>query len=649
MPGGDDTHDDNAEQTPKGTAVDGSDITEVPAGGEEAASKKKTSTAKLRKKKSDLGGSGGMDSSKKERPAPGKLRRKGTNTSHDDGGSSEGNTPKTLSSTKPLVRRKSTDHTGRTTTDPTITTRPENSSLSLLSKQAAAARRGSKSGAAAEEASAASDGGGSRHSGGSHTNNKKGLVKKSSRAKSPHRHSNRSPTTPHNVLPPAAGGSKKGVDPAAAAASSDSTGMWDVPSFGGSGNDSHAAPKDASAAFDGGGGFSDFSSNDAFTDNRSFFPSSTFGGPTTNTNNEASSQSKTTIPEHEAFSSDATSFFDNTPGGGFGQQQEDTDAPPVFGSRHRDSLDTSPLQDPPRRKIMAKLSLVKNTLFSQQFACPPVPNPLNGNLIFCTSRDGEMYIQEVDPQRGFVPVLSSPILTPELHKKVTTKYNRSAYGVDNVLKLCVGVHRSHGQPRLRVVAVVDLLVLDSKHILRAMAVWQWGYGGSTHPVSLQFLLSPPSGTDYAYNPESIVAADGIVFVAGASAKGPCIFMCKPSVRESWSANFLAPDGKITCMAVTATIDRQYPYMAVGMADGSLSVWTYAAALKQSASKKNEPFRRLLYPLCRLDALWVLNSLQATNFAEDKKQKADGKWAISHSIYLYSATQSFFSPLVSTHG
>ena len=78
------------------------------------------------------------------------------------------------------------------------------------------------------------------------------------------------------------------------------------------------------------------------------------------------------------------------------------------------------------------------------------------------------------------------------------------------------------------------------------------------------------------------------------------------------------------MAVTTNPKRKYPYLAVGMADGSLSAWTYAVALRQAASKKNEPFRRLLYPLCRLDAMWVLNSLQPTNFAEEKRQKGDGK-------------------------
>ena len=86
------------------------------------------------------------------------------------------------------------------------------------------------------------------------------------------------------------------------------------------------------------------------------------------------------------------------------------------------------------------------------------------------------------------------------------------------------------------------------------------------------------------------------------------------------------------MAVTSTIEGTHPYVAVGMADGSLSVWTYSAALKQTSSKKKEPFRRLLYPLCRLDALWVLNNLQATNFAEDsKKQKTDGKQNVTSNL------------------
>lgn len=565
---------------------------------------------KIRKKKSDLGG---MDGSKK---APAKLRRNRTVSSNEDG-SSDG-------TRKPAVRRKSSTDGSRGDQSTTSTSRKDgtNSSLSLISK-ASAGRPPSKD---IDNASAAS--GGSRNSGGS----KKSMTRKTSRAKSPGR---RSPAP--NLIPPSSGARKTAPS---AAELEGGAGMWGDAFGGGGDRDGDTAAKDSfsnksdnaaaafGAAFDSGGGvgggFTDFgNTNDStFADSsNSFFPSSNNGQSDSRKSNPT--VAATTIPEHEAFESDTADFFDAK--GDFDGGQ-DTGAvfgnDAVFGSSHRESLDKTPLKNPPRSKV-AKLSMVKKTIFSQNFACQPVKNPLNGNIIFCTSKNGEMYIQEVDPTRGFVQVLSSPILTSELHKKVTTKYTRSAYGVDNVLKLCVGVHRSHGQPRLRVVAVIDLLVLDSKHILRAMAVWQWGYG-TTNPVSLQFLLSPPSGTDYFYHPETIVAADNIVFVAGASAKGPCIFMCKPSVRESWSANFLAPSGKVTSMAVTAIIERTHPYMAVGMSDGSLSVWTYAAALKQSASKKNEPVRRLLYPLCRLDALSVLNSLQPTNFWEDKKQKADAK-------------------------
>jgi hypothetical protein len=251
--------------------------------------------------------------------------------------------------------------------------------------------------------------------------------------------------------------------------------MWDTPSFFGSsakvGEDPSSQSGFASPAFDGG-------VDDGAFDNALF---SGFGEENVTANRKQSRK--------------ASAFADFDPAGTFPQAGAfGGGSPSAFDAAPRDKMDMNPLKDPPRRKV-GKLSLVKKNSFSQHFACQPVKNPANGNIIFCTCRDGEMYIQEVDPSRNFVQVMASPILTPDLHRKVTAKYSRSAYGIDNVLKLCVGLHQSHGQPRVRIVAVVDLLVLDSKHILRAIAVWQWGYG-SHSPVSLQFLLSPPSGTDY---------------------------------------------------------------------------------------------------------------------------------------------------------
>ncbi|CAB9512092.1 expressed unknown protein [Seminavis robusta] len=487
---------------------------------------------------------------------------------------------------------KSSSGTRRKTSDgPPSSRSKETTSLSALKTSG---RRSSKTG---DETASAFSGG----SGGS--KNRKGAAAASNtRTRSPPRDADEGNVASGSLKKKGstAGRRKSGND---GGFTPDATSMWDAPSFFGSSTKNEPSSF-AASAFDtpgggggcGGGGGSTGDLNDAAFADSTFFSPAAFGDDTAR---KTDKKSLADFDPQNTFSSDSA----------FGS-----------ASSHRSSLDMTPIKDPPRRKV-GKLSLVKRTVFPQHFACQPVMNPANGNMIFCTSRDGEMLLVEVDPSRNYVQVLSSPILTPELHRKVTNKYSRSAYGIDNVLKLCVGMHQSHGQPRVRIVAVIDLLVLDSKHILRAIAVWQWGYGTS-QPVALQFLLSPPSGTDYAYDPESILAADNLVFVAGASAKGPCVFMCKPSVRESWSANFLGPSGKITSMAVTSNPKRKHPYLAVGMADGSLSVWSYAVALRQAASKKNEPFRRLLYPLCRLDALWVLKGLQPTNFAEEKRPKGD---------------------------
>jgi hypothetical protein len=388
---------------------------------------------------------------------PPKSRRK----SSDDPDKNSGSQSKTSS------RRKSSD--GRDTS--------VRKDLSVISKSSS--RRTSKTAAGDENASAFSSGSGSSQ--------KKPLVRKGNatgpRARSPTRDGSGEEVNP---LP---GLKKKQVDMSRrksgeTMASSQSqqqssftpdSSMWDTPSFFGPsskiGEDPSFQSGFASPAFDGG-------VDDGVFDNPPF---SGFGDSTT---------------ANKRQDRNASTFADLGPAGQAGAFGDESSC--VFGAAPRDTMDTTPLKDPPSRKV-GKLSLVKKNSFTQHFACQPVKNPANGNIIFCTCRDGEMYIQEVDPSRSFVQVMASPILTPDLHRKVTAKYSRSAYGIDNVLKLCVGLHQSHGQPRVRIVAVVDFLVLDSKHILRAIAVWQWGYG-SHAPVSLQFLLSPPSGTDYVSEP-----------------------------------------------------------------------------------------------------------------------------------------------------
>ena len=127
-------------------------------------------------------------------------------------------------------------------------------------------------------------------------------------------------------------------------------------------------------------------------------------------------------------------------------------------------------------------------------------------------------------------------------------------------------------------------------------------------------MTPPSGVDYSYDPTTLQLADSVLFVAGLSPKGPCIFMCKPTVRESWSANFLSGGKKVVTMQVTSDIQRKYPYLAIALADCSISIWTYAAAISSGTTKANEPAKRWLFPLCRLKSDLVFANIVATNFA-----------------------------------
>jgi hypothetical protein len=308
--------------------------------------------------------------------------------------------------------------------------------------------------------------------------------------------------------------------------------------------------------------------------------------------------------------------------------------PPPPPSPPKKVHDTTPLVNPPVYNNPANHSFLtekpRKLASSAPGLPPPAINPLNGHWIVCQTNptNGEKYLCQVDPHTG-AQVLSVPLLSTELQRKVATKYGVSATAVDSVLHISVGVHKAKSEgittTRPRVACLMDLLVLDNTEVLRVVAIWQWGYATSGHPIALQSVLSPPSGSDFIYNPLSLLVADSCVFVSGASAKGPCVFLCKPTVRETWSANFVGKEAaRIACMSVTkssalAEGGPNNPYLAIALTDGSLSVWTYAAAM-QMTSKTTEVVRRLLYPLCRLEGNRVLMKCSATGW-EDKSGKS----------------------------
>ena len=281
--------------------------------------------------------------------------------------------------------------------------------------------------------------------------------------------------------------------------------------------------------------------------------------------------------------------------------------------------DSSPLTGVPKTKP-PMLSLVETTAFPCQFQGAPVTNPLNGNIIFCSTQNDTLFIHEVDPHRDYVQVSSVAVLSPELQHKLASKYNASAHSVDSVITLTAGLHRVHGQTRVRVAAVLDFNVLETEEVMRTVAVWQWGYG-SPHPVLLQYVMAPPNGGEFSYDVGTLQLADGLLFIAGTSPKGPCVFMSKPAVRETWSANFLtAGKGRISAMAVTPDYKRSFPYLAVALTDKTLSVWTYTSALSSAAPKANDAAKKWLYPLCQLEGLSILAKLPATPLEASSSSK-----------------------------
>lgn len=309
--------------------------------------------------------------------------------------------------------------------------------------------------------------------------------------------------------------------------------------------------------------------------------------------------------EGSGFTGDSNAFF--------------SEPAPSFDTPQLTKWDKSPLTDIPQRP-QSPLTLYTQPTLAAAFLGKPTTNPANGNIIYCAKgRDGVVYMREVDPYRDNLQVASTPVLSADLQRKLATKYSVSACSLESVITLTGGLHHAHGQARLRVAAILDLRVVESHQVMRVVAVWQWGYA-APYSIALQYALTPPSGGDFTYDSFSLQVADGLFFIAGSSPKGPCIFMCKPAVRETWSANFLPGVARITCMAVTPSVTREHPYLAVAFNDGTVSVWTYKTALSGAAVKGNEPSKRWLFPLCRLEGHGLLAEMETTSLREEGYEK-----------------------------
>ena len=257
---------------------------------------------------------------------------------------------------------------------------------------------------------------------------------------------------------------------------------------------------------------------------------------------------------------------------------------------------------------------------------PPVVNPLSGNLIalHCKS-SGSLELQEMDlTTTNCRSVLSAPILTVDMRRRVHAQYGKSPISVAGVTSIAAGVHRQQGRARVRVAAIVDFVCVEaiklgtnkptadlSDSILRVVAVWSWGYATfSGRPVALQSVISPPSSSQGRYDDTTLCVADGLLFLS-ATESPPTVFVAKPTVRDGWTdcrVGLAGSDASISALAVTTHPSRGNKYLAVGQVDGSTSVWSYdlaATTNKIAASSTTASGPRLLTPVCRLDGAAAL--------------------------------------------
>jgi hypothetical protein len=268
----------------------------------------------------------------------------------------------------------------------------------------------------------------------------------------------------------------------------------------------------------------------------------------------------------------------------------------------------------------------------------PILNPINSNIIFVVrdpANKGNVRIHEIDPHRyNNLPVASHSLLyeTDALSIAMATKYNVTPVAIPQLWKLTAGrIDQSHG---LRIACLADIAILESAAPMRVVLVYTWN-NTSSSSSTLEQVLSPPAGGDFVYSPTSLEISDsGLCFLAGFStAKGPCVLIHKittttttikngntnknqeTSPKESWSANFVAEGASNNNSNNTAPIIvgmsvapyDSLPVVAIALADGSITVWSYAAALSSSASSVASKQQRWLLPWCRLDVTPVPNA------------------------------------------
>jgi hypothetical protein len=244
------------------------------------------------------------------------------------------------------------------------------------------------------------------------------------------------------------------------------------------------------------------------------------------------------------------------------------------------------------------ISISQNEVLSKRFLVSPVVHPFKETILSCVQEQKEIYVIEIDANCNFAEVRSIPLLSIDMRSIVNEKYQSTAKCINYVWNLVTGVYAINGISRVMVSCTLDVAVLESLNAIRLIAIWDWDL---LDECSLASIILPPTGDSLYCDPSTLQAADGLLFMAGSSPDGACIFICKAFEQDVWVTINLPGKGNVCQMTVTFTAKRENPYLIISRADLTLSVWNYQSLLVDCQSNGGNS------KLLSLEFTWDLQS------------------------------------------
>jgi hypothetical protein len=232
-------------------------------------------------------------------------------------------------------------------------------------------------------------------------------------------------------------------------------------------------------------------------------------------------------------------------------------------------------------------------------SCLSSHNPITGNLIMCSIRNKRWYIDEVEVSSKIKVVSTMEISCSQISKKMEVK-GIIPCGIKNVLSLSGGVKLSNKGRMVYVVVLISLYVLGSPGTVEVFAVWNWDCTCDGKTDIPDAIISAPT-VDYEYEPDSLISADGLIFISATIRRKPVVLVSKPSSCSKWVSYFTDDENSHSQSIIMMDVCPEGKLMALVFSDGVAYIWSYAEVVGLNPRFSTTNQMKLLYFLEDLSA------------------------------------------------